>query len=106
MPKFILQPIAENAIEHGVLFKENEMGIIKITGNIKGSRITFTITDNGPGISEQKLQDILSGEEKSYGIKNVYERLLLNYNNEFELSYDSKPGLYTTVKLIIPAIYS
>lgn len=109
IPKIIFQPVVENAIQHGILGKESKEGNIVITGWIEDDTLVFIISDDGIGISEDKINDILQGKIKSttgsgVGIVNTHNRLQLFYDSNFGLSYHSKVGEYTEIEIRIPAI--
>lgn len=75
IPPLIIQPLVENAVNHGVM-KNIEGGKIELYINKVDNGIKFLITDNGPGISEDKIQDILTGKTKgSIALKNINTRL-------------------------------
>ncbi len=105
--KLVLQPIVENAILHGILEKEDERGVIRITANRQGDALCLQVYDDGVGIPPERIQEILSGESTreshGYGVHNINERLKLNYGSEFGLRYRSKVGEYTIVTVLIPA---
>ncbi|HUC93822.1 MAG TPA: sensor histidine kinase [Paenibacillus sp.] len=108
VPKFIIQPIVENAIYHGLKEKEGQ-GTIVISGQVEDGILSFQITDDGQGITPERVKEIteaLDAEETSvtYGLKNVHERLKLGFGQGFGVSMTSEPGLYTTIKLAMPAI--
>lgn len=107
--KILLQPLVENAILHGILEKDDEQGTIRITGWLENGIITLRIQDDGAGMSWEMLQEIpnriLPNEKHGYGIRNIDERIRLNYGSEYGLTYDSKPGEGTTVEIRIPAIH-
>jgi two-component system, sensor histidine kinase YesM len=106
--KIILQPIVENSILHGILEKANNSGTIKITGTIESEIITLVVEDDGIGMSEEKLENLFIDESSSqsngYGVKNINNRIKLNYGNQFGLSYSSSEGQGTRVKITIPAV--
>ncbi|MGE5606215.1 MAG: cache domain-containing sensor histidine kinase [Bacteroidota bacterium] len=112
MPKLIIQPFVENAIIHGIEGLENG-GHLQINGRLQQERMIFTITDNGIGMDEQKIDEILArnaGHQEhpvmvsgGYAIKNVLERLELYYSSNHELKFISTPGEGTTVTIDIPA---
>jgi len=108
MPKLILQPIVENSIIHGILEKEQEKGTIKIYGKLQEKEINLFIEDNGVGMSEEKIIQILttssSNEPHGYGVKNINERLKLYYGADYGLTYKSRPGMGTIAIIRIPAI--
>lgn len=111
IPKLIIQPFVENAIIHGIEELETD-GNIKISGLLHEDQMFFIITDNGVGMTEDKIQQILSKNHPEritpttvsggYAIWNVIERLELYYHADYRLSFDSKPGTGTTVMLRIP----
>jgi len=106
IPKLILQPFVENAIIHG-LEVANRKTFLKITSILDGEYIHFTIRDNGPGIPEEKLNQIMSNSDaKSYGIRNVRNRLALYYNNDFEFDVNSQIDKGTEISIRIPTTAS
>ncbi|WP_139376047.1 sensor histidine kinase [Clostridium oryzae] len=100
--KLILQPIVENAIDHGIDEKRQGRGIIEISGNIVNGCIEFIITDNGTGIDNDMKERLLSQTSKGYGLKNVNDRIKLFYGNDYGISIESELNKYTKVKVIIP----
>lgn len=82
IPKLILQPFVENAIIHGTE-ENNEETLISIRGYADQENLGFIIEDNGSGMDEETLQNLLHPGEtvkegkKSYAIHNVRERLAL-----------------------------
>lgn len=109
IPKLTLQPVVENAILHGILEKESKSGTIVLTGWLEESDIVILISDDGVGISPEKLQTILSGTGQSssggtnIAIYNTHRRLQILYGQKYGLSYTSIPGQGTEVQIRIPA---
>ena len=106
--KFTLQPIVENAILHGIE-PTGEFGEIRICAREQEGDLFISIEDNGTGMSEQELQDLiasLSGPVKNsmsgIGVSNVDARLKLNYGSSYGLTYESTPGKFTRVTIHIP----
>lgn len=106
MPNLLLQPLVENAIIHGIDYIEQpQRGLLKIFGYQKEDTLIFEISDNGPGIPEGKIQEVLSANpQKSYGIYNVLQRIQLTYGSEYGLSYQCPPGQGTIVTMSISTI--
>lgn len=109
IPKITFQPIVENAIQHGILGKESKEGNIVITGWQEDDELVLLISDDGIGIPENSLDEILTGNIGStsgsgVAISNIQHRLQLFYDNKFGLTYHSKEGEYTEVEIRIPAI--
>lgn len=109
IPKITFQPIVENAIQHGIFGKESKEGNIVITGWQEGDELVLLISDDGVGIPEKNLEEILTGniDSKSgsgVAIFNIHHRLQLFYDTKFGLTYHSKEGEYTEVEIRIPAM--
>jgi two-component system sensor histidine kinase YesM len=111
VPKLILQPIVENAINYGIEPK-GEGGSIFIDGSIIGNYIVISIIDDGLGIEEEKLVAIQTALEndtetecyhgQGIALKNVNERIKLAYGKEFGIKIDSKFGEFTKVTITLP----
>lgn len=100
----ILQPIVENAIEHGIDVKENgETGLIKVKGWMEEELIYISVEDNGVGMDEEKASTIITRDSKGYGIRNVNERIQLYYGEQYHLSVQSKLNEGTRITVCIPA---
>lgn len=107
--KFTLQPIVENAIFHGIEPKSIE-GIININiTNINNNKILIEIVDNGVGMSEEKINKLLTLKEttgnnsfNNIGISNVNERIKLTFGDEYGLNIKSKLNEYTNMIITIP----
>lgn len=112
VPCFILQPIVENALVHGISDMEVG-GIINIIGKKNDRQLHFIIMDNGAGISEEKIQKLLkpeTEERKSHlsgiGIKNVNDRIQLLFGSEYGLTINSIKNEMTEVIIKLPILYS
>jgi two-component system, sensor histidine kinase YesM len=107
--KFILQPLVENAIFHGIEPKEGR-GSIWINASTCESTIVFFIKDNGVGMTQQQIDDVLSGNEErkrrfcGIGIKNVDERIKMEYGEQYGIKIESIVGEFTRIKLIMPIL--
>lgn len=81
IPRFILQPIVENAIYHGLPEDLEKQGRIVISSKRYGNNLIIVVEDNGEGISEEKAEEILKkrkGKDRSFngiGVVNVNERI-------------------------------
>ena len=99
--KFILQPLVENAVFHGVEPSDCH-GIIRIQIQRENSWIHFAIEDNGVGISEE-IQKNWSAF-RGLGIYNVNERLRKYFGEESVLHFDSEEGAGTRIFFKIPVL--
>ena len=110
IPKLTLQPLIENAVLHGILEKDDKAGTIVLTGWLEDSSIVLLISDDGVGISPDKLSSILSGEGSSssggtnIAVYNTHRRLQILYGTDYGLTYSNNPGGGTEVEIHIPAI--
>ena len=106
MPKLTLQPLVENALYHGVKLKR-AAGHISVTGRPDGEDIVLTVTDDGAGMTEERLiqirQSLESKERVGFGLTTVHERLQLFFGDRYGLSVESREGEGTTVTARIPA---
>jgi sensor histidine kinase YesM len=84
-PCFLLQPIIENAIRHGIAHSENE-GCIETSAKRLGTRLQLLVRDNGPGLNGKSRPGF------GVGLSNTRERLTHFYQDNYELrsfSHDS-----------------
>lgn len=100
----ILQPLIENAIDHGIDLLEDRHGMIKIIGKREGDRIFLIVEDNGVGMEKEKADSIITQGSKGYGVRNVNERIQLYYGREYSLKVESEVGVGTKITIEIPVI--
>ncbi len=99
----ILQPIVENAIEHGIDVKsDGSKGIITIKGYMDDDNIYLSVEDNGVGMDKEKAASIITEHSKGYGIRNVNERIQLYYGEQYCLTVNSKIGEGTCIIVTLP----
>jgi two-component system sensor histidine kinase YesM len=113
IPKLILQPFVENAILHG-LEKKKDGGIILVSGVKKGDTLQFIIEDDGVGMDEAGIKNLLSPDQKvplntsvvtgGFSVKNVNERLKLIFEDKYTLQFYSEPGKGSRVEITVPAM--
>ena len=108
IPQFLLQPIVENSLKHGILEKEETEGYVMVSGWLEETEMVLVIADDRVGMEEEKavgllhLQDKRGEQEKEghIGVWNIYRRLRLYYGEGgFSMKYSSKPGEGTSVEL-------
>lgn len=103
IPKLILQPVVENAIVHG-FEQKSENCTIKISGWEKEEYILFCVEDNGAGIDEDSLADILCFKQDNthhIGLNNVDRRARLYGDEKCGIRVESRQGEGTTVTLVL-----
>ena len=107
--KLMLQPLVENAIYHGMEFMDGD-GLIKISTWREADELYLSVTDNGLGMTEDKVSLVLEGKSNSgngrgsgIGVKNVNERIKLYFGEDYGLKIDSEPDVGTTIIIYLPA---
>lgn len=106
--KLVLQPIIENAIYHGMKYKESK-GLLQVKGFMKGGNAVLQVIDNGVGMDEETLSHIYDKHKVNYhsngvGVYNVQKRLKLYYGENYGITYESEKGVGTTATITIPGI--
>jgi len=101
VPALSLQPLVENALNHG-LFPKLGHCFIAIESYIEDDALIITITDNGVGIPPDRLAQIQTATADGIGITNVNKRLTSIYGPEYGLSIISEPAVGTEARLRIP----
>jgi two-component system sensor histidine kinase YesM len=106
--KLLIQPIVENAIYHGIRYLQ-EMGHIDIrVYRRKPGAIVIEVRDNGIGMDEKTLDNILSftashlPDGSGIGVRNVHQRVQLYYGSDFGLEISSELDEGTLVNIVIP----
>ncbi|KFN05910.1 HAMP domain-containing protein [Paenibacillus macerans] len=109
VPRFILQPLVENAIVHGLELAMDK-GFIEIRGYFEQGRLLLTVSDNGGGMEPAKLEEIRSvldggpADTAGIGLLNVHQRIQLHYGKEYGLRVDSSCGEGTEITITLPGI--
>ena len=104
--KITLQPIIENAINHGLDLLVEE-GRIDVYVQPDGEDILFRVEDNGVGMSQEQIVAIMEHDPKDragIGIRNVNDRLQIYFGKEYGLSITSKLDVGTCVEIRMPKI--
>lgn len=106
VPKVILQPLVENAIQHGIKPKLTP-GSIWIKISQKEEHICITISDDGVGIPPERLEQIQQEmdtltPQSCYGLINVCNRIKLEYGSQADIELTSQQGIGTTVTIALP----
>lgn len=110
-PRFLLQPIAENAIKHGFQTRKTP-GRIEISAGVYDKGIYLKVKDDGAGFSAERLAEIreafsknqsISNTRGGIGLLNVNTRLRMFYGPEAGLSLESNPqqGTVCTLWLVV-----
>ena len=110
LPKLTLQPLVENAIEHGIERKEGKSGdiFIWVEENTEGD-ILLRVANSGSGITKEKTEEMnryLDTDEADfgYGVRNVNRRIQLLFGQEYGLHYDVNTYRGVTVTVHLPGV--
>ncbi len=108
--KFVLQPVIENAIFHGMEGIDRK-GLIKISIYSQAGKVYFIVRDNGKGISSEKLSTIFEEDSEisrnrlnSIGIPNIKKRIHLHFGKGYGIDIKSEAEEGTIVSIVIPEI--
>ena len=110
--KFVLQPIVENALCHGI-DKNGSKGVIEISARCADEKLFIHIFDDGNGMNEEglkKIRQLLQTDDsiadvvkkRSVGMCNVNKRIKLHYGEDYGISVESKEKVGTKVTLTFP----
>lgn len=101
--KLILQPIVENSIKHGFVEKDG-IGTITLGASEEGNDVLITVSDDGCGFDVPDdfwSREINPQAQGGYGLRNVNERIRLEYGEGYGLSVESQKGVGTKVMVRI-----
>lgn len=102
VPRLILQPLAENALLHGLDMKKDG-GTLKICAAVNGERLFLRVADNGRGMSRDQIERLLNSKVKkergftAVGIPNICDRLKLYYGEQGGITYESSENGTTAI---------
>ena len=103
--KLLLQPLVENAVHHGL---NGEGGNIEIKVFEQEDEIIFIVSDDGVGMSDEKIEDILAGRtvtgKSGFGLYSLIQRIRLTYGIENPVIIQSEVGVGTEIIVTIKKI--
>jgi two-component system, LytTR family, sensor kinase len=100
MPVFVLQPLIENAIKHGIL-PTTTGGNVLIKASLVENKILFMVEDTGVGMSIEKYNKVINNCP-GIGLNNVNKRLKLLYGEDHTLNIKTSLGEGTKISFLIP----
>ncbi len=118
VPRLFLQPLIENALNHGILPRES--GKIELTINEENGWLIFRLKDDGEGMSGEKVKSLLKWKDEgkkrgkrrksvskihSISIENICQRLELLYKEEYQFEIISSVGKGTEIMISFPTEY-
>lgn len=106
--KLVLQPIVENAIYHSMDYMTDGEGKIEIKTYIENGDLYMSVEDNGLGMTKDVVDKLLnegaSAKGSGIGLKNVHERIMLYFGDEYGVLIESEPDEGTCIRLHLPAV--
>lgn len=90
IPRFIIQPLVENAVKHGIS-KSVESGQIKVVVTQEGRKLFIAVSDSGPAFPN----DLAPG----FGIQSIYDKLEILYKDRFEMNFINSPHKKVLIRL-------
>ena len=109
---YILQPIVENSIIHGMEEQRQET-TIALKAYFQDEKLVLEVADNGVGMTEEKLQELrellevpLGSTSTHIGMRNVHQRIRFHYGPEYGLEIQSEYKAGTVVKICLPGVLS
>ena len=101
VPVLSVQPLVENAVQHG-LFPKTDACELEIRAFYEKEQVIIQVCDNGVGMQEETLQKLKEFRSEGIGLKNVNGRLVSLFGEEAGLQVQSQEGQGTQVELRIP----
>ncbi len=105
LPKLTLQPLVENALYHGIKIRRRK-GLIKVTGRMQEDSLILEVTDDGSGMTEERLSEIRASlaQEMSdgFGLRTVHQRIQIFFGGDYGLAVESTPDVGTRITVTIP----
>lgn len=107
LPRISIQPLVENAINHGLKNYKGEKKIY-ICACPEEQNLVITVEDNGVGMSEERIRELFEespdqGDKRdSIGILNIHKRMRLLFGEQYGVKIESTPGKGTRVILTVP----
>lgn len=104
LPRISIQPLVENAINHGLKNARGEKKVV-IRAGAEGENLLISVEDSGVGISKERMKELLtpgSDQGSSIGLTNIHTRMKMLYGGEYGVTIESKEGVGTKVFLTIP----
>ena len=102
VPSFLIQPLVENAVKHAM--KAEGKLVVIITGRIEDDVIVVSISDNGKGMTEETVANMMTAESQTglgIAVKNVHDRMIGYFGPDSRMEVESKLSVGTTVSFVL-----
>ncbi|MDP4264249.1 MAG: histidine kinase [Bacteroidota bacterium] len=90
VPRFVLQPVVENAVKHG-LKATGRMTEINIEAKNNNGSFELNVADNGPAFPDELIP--------GYGVKSIYDKLDLLFPGQYEIYFSNHPGKQVSIHI-------
>jgi|GEM_PF-1186092 len=110
--QIMLQPTIENSLIHGIE-PSGGAGRLVVTARVEEASFVLDVSDDGVGMTGERLAEVRTGLEEGaiagegmpnrIGVRNVHDRLRLQYGEPYGIRIYSEPGKGTTVRYVLPA---
>ena len=106
VPSFAIQPLVENAVQHGIEAATG-VGRIRIEAHDVGTEVEIVIEDDGAGADPERIRAVLAGDEAGdhVGMANVDARLRQTFGDEYGLTVETAVGAGTRVSFRVPKFH-
>ncbi len=111
IPRITLQPIVENALQHGLRNTRRKDKELTITTAHKDGKLVITIEDNGAGMDAEAMNEQLKKADlsrielgRSIGVMNVNARVKNVYGDDCGIHYESNPREGTRAVIVLPIV--
>lgn len=106
--RMLLQPLVENAVEHGICALDGPTGTVRITASKADTELTVCVENDGVPIPEEKLAAINLGQESGLGLANIRKRLKLYYGDGCSVRIENREsnGVRTTISIPLNQAHS
>jgi two-component system LytT family sensor kinase len=101
VPAMSVQPLVENAVRHGVEQRAG-VGHVRIIARTRRRDVELRVSDDGVGISPDRVPGVLAGAGGGIGVANVDARLRSTFGDRYALRIESRPGHGTTAIMTVP----
>lgn len=108
VPRLILQPLLENALEHG-LNQKLEQGIVTLSCTAENTLLIIEVSDNGEAVNEEMIAQLerildspISPEQETTALVNIHKRLRLVYGDMGGITFEKNLPSGLIVRLNIP----
>jgi sensor histidine kinase YesM len=111
IPRITLQPIVENALQHGLRNTRRKDKELIISASHRDDRLLITIEDNGAGMDAKAMNEQLDKADigriemgRSIGVMNVNARVKSVYGEGYGIHYESSPEVGTKAVIVLPIV--